>query len=63
MNDNDKIVNELVEQLSWWKYTGWISSIDKDAIEEAIDFLYPNGILKFSPEQIDNLVFRVMMAI
>ena len=43
MNDNDKIVNELVEQLDWWEHIGRIASIDKDAI--------------------DNLIFRVMMAL
>lgn len=63
MNDNDKIVNELVEQLDWWEHIGRIASIDKDAVEEAIDFLYPDGIFDFPSEQIDNLIFRVLMAL
>ena len=56
----DDVVSNIVDQVRWWYDIGKIRHIDTDAIEEAIDSLYPEGLTN---EESDNLIFRVKMAI
>ena len=57
----DDVVSNIVDQVRWWYDIGKIRYIDDtDAIEEAIDSLYPEGL---TDEESDNLIFRVKMAI
>lgn len=56
----DDVVSNIVDQVRWWYDIGKIKSISTDAIEDAIDSLYPEGLTN---EESDNLIFRVKMAI
>ena len=56
----DYVVNNIVDQVKWWYDIGKIKSIGTDAIEDAINSLYPEGLTN---EESDNLIFRVKMAI
>ncbi len=56
MNEQ-KIVNDLINQVDWWYKIGRISIIDHEAVLEALDELYPN----FRGDSSD-IVFQVLMS-
>ena len=60
MNDNDALIPTIVGELTWRKKVGDIKIIDIASIYETIDRLFPN---RFSPDEIESLVFRVKMAL
>lgn len=42
MTNEQKMINDLIEQVEWWYKVGKIDIIDHEAVLEAIDELYPN---------------------
>lgn len=57
MNEQ-KMINELINQVEWWYKIGRISIIDHEAVLEALDELYPN----YKGDGSD-IVYQVLMSI
>ena len=56
MNEKE-MINNLIEQVDWWYKIGKISIVDHEAVEEALDELYPN----YRGDSSD-IVFQVLMS-
>lgn len=57
MNEQ-KMINELIDQVEWWYKIGRISIIDHEAVLEALDELYPNY-----KGDCSDIVYQVLMSI